>query len=197
MDNSQLIYDVTVWGLISAWICFAIVFITRKRAAGGAEQKRDSSARIGILLEAFGYACTWIFRRRNPLLIPEWGDTAGIILSVAALILAFASVVFIVRAVKTLGKQWATAARIIDHHELITEGPYRIVRNPIYAGMLGMLIATGLAVSRLPAMLAGIALFWIGTLIRVRVEEKLLLATFGEQFEEYKRKVPSLIPGIR
>jgi protein-S-isoprenylcysteine O-methyltransferase Ste14 len=45
-------------------------------------------------------------------------------------------------AVCALGKQWSIAARVVEGHELITDGPYRIVRHPIYAGMLGLLVAT-------------------------------------------------------
>ena len=97
-------------------------------------------------------------------------------------------------AVRTLGKQWAIAARLVEGHKLITEGPYGWVRNPIYTGML--LLATGLAVSRWIALPAAIALFGMGTVIRVRSEEKLLREAFGEEFEQYTRRVPAVLPGI-
>ena len=48
-------------------------------------------------------------------------------------------------AVRTLGKQWAMRARLVEGHQLITVGPCAYIRNPIYTGMPGMLIATGLA----------------------------------------------------
>jgi protein-S-isoprenylcysteine O-methyltransferase Ste14 len=62
--------------------------------------------------------------------------------------------------------------------------------------MLGMLIATGLAVSHGIVLVAAIVVFAIGTWIRVRIEERLLRETFGPQFEEYARRVPAVIPGI-
>jgi protein-S-isoprenylcysteine O-methyltransferase Ste14 len=99
-------------------------------------------------------------------------------------------------AVRHLGKQWAVAARVVEDHRLITDGPYRIVRNPIYTGMFGMLIATGVTVSQWWALLPACALFWVGTLIRVRVEERLLKDTFGAEFDAYAARVPSLIPGV-
>jgi len=85
-------------------------------------------------------------------------------------------------------------ARTIEGHELITQGPYRLVRNPIYLAMFGMMAAFGLSLTIWPGLLAAIAIFLIGTMIRIRSEEKLLRATFGAQFEEYARRVPAFLP---
>lgn len=78
----------------------------------------------------------------------------------------------------------------------LTRGPYGRVRHPIYTGMFGLLLATGLAISHWMALAAAIALFWTGTVIRVRREEKLLRQAFGTRFEEYARRVPAVLPGI-
>jgi hypothetical protein len=86
------------------------------------------------------------------------------------------------------------AWQAVKDHELITQGPYSLVRNPIYLGMFGMLLATGLAVGRLPVLLAAIVVFLIGIEIRIRTEENLLREAFGEKFDEYARRVPALIP---
>jgi protein-S-isoprenylcysteine O-methyltransferase Ste14 len=60
--------------------------------------------------------------------------------------------------------------------------------------MLGMLLATGLAVSHWIALAAALVVFAIGTWIRVRSEEKLLRGAFGAEFEEYAREVPAVVP---
>jgi hypothetical protein len=63
--------------------------------------------------------------------------------------LATGSVLLVLWAVRTLGKpKWALAACLVEGHQLVTSGPYRRVRNPIYAAMLGMLVSTAVAVSR-------------------------------------------------
>ena len=59
-----------------------------------------------------------------------------------------------------------------------------------------MLIASGLAMEHWIALLIALPLFMIGLVIRVRIEEKLLRAAFGAEFEEYARRVPAVIPGI-
>ncbi len=99
-------------------------------------------------------------------------------------------------AVRTLGKQWTYVARTIEGHELITQGPYQLVRNPIYLAMFGMMMAMGLSLTIWPVLLAAMVIFLIGTFVRIRSEEKLLRATFGAQFEEYARRVPAFLPGL-
>jgi protein-S-isoprenylcysteine O-methyltransferase Ste14 len=87
-------------------------------------------------------------------------------------------------------------ARILKGHELITDGPYGIVRNPIYLGMFGLMIATGLALSSGWALLSAAVVFLIGNLIRIRAEEKLLREAFGSQFVRYAERVPAFLPRI-
>ena len=120
----------------------------------------------------------------------------SVIFEVAAAATAIASVVLVLAAVKTLGKEWSITARVVTGHKLATEGPYRLVRHPIYTGMLGMLVATGIAMSYWPALLIALVVFFIGTVIRIRSEERLLSETFGAEFEVYKQRVPALLPGL-
>ena len=99
-----------------------------------------------------------------------------------------------------LGRQWSLGARVVQGHELITGGAYSLVRHPIYTGMFGMLLGTALAVSSWWALLAGAAVFLLGTALRIRVEERLLMAEFGEAYRDYARTVPALLlwwPRIR
>jgi protein-S-isoprenylcysteine O-methyltransferase Ste14 len=119
-----------------------------------------------------------------------------IALAVFTVALAAGSVWLVMSAVRTLGRQWAVAARLVEGHKLISDGPYQWVRNPIYTGMFGMLLATGLGVSRWIVIPPAILVFAVGMTIRIRSEEKLLRAAFGEEFEAYARRVPAVLPGI-
>jgi protein-S-isoprenylcysteine O-methyltransferase Ste14 len=62
--------------------------------------------------------------------------------------------------------------------------------------MLGMLIATGLAIEHWIALPVAVVVFVVGLVIRVRSEEKLLRAACGGEFEAYARRVPAVIPGF-
>jgi protein-S-isoprenylcysteine O-methyltransferase len=197
MSSVELLYYTTFVGVMVCWMAFAAGFIFRKWPKSSGEKKRDNKAFAGIILEGAGYSIIWMFRRIHPLLIESGGVILGTVISITAMLLAVLSVWLVISSVKTLGKQWAVAARVVENHRLITEGPYSIVRNPIYSGMFGMLIATGLAVSEWYALLIAIGVFWYGTYIRVMAEEKLLRETFGSTFEEYTHRVPALIPKLK
>jgi len=122
------------------------------------------------------------------------GKSLEIGLAILTMILAIGSVWFCSAAIRTLGEQWSLAARVVEGHKLVTQGPYSVVRNPIYTGMFGMLLATALAVSHWIGLLFAILMFGIGTAIRVHSEEKLLREMFGIDFDDYANKVPAVIP---
>lgn len=177
-----------------SWVAFVVVFLLHKKPSSAPEQKRVRGSITGLALQGIAYAIVWSIQRPFFTSIAALSKPAEIALAVFTIALAFGSVWFVSAAVKTLGKQWSLAARLVEGHQLITAGPYRIVRNPIYTGMLGMLLATGLAISHWNALLIAIVVFATGTWIRVRSEEKLLREAFGPEFEEYARRVPAVVP---
>jgi protein-S-isoprenylcysteine O-methyltransferase Ste14 len=180
--------------MMASWIGFAAVFLFRKRPPKALETKRDKASYWGIGLQAVGYWIVWFFARPYFSPIFPMPRAAEIVTAALTITIGAASVWLSGAAVRTLGKQWTFQARVVKDHELITQGPYSLVRNPIYLGMFGMLLATGLAVGRLPVLLAAIVVFLIGIEIRIRTEENLLREAFGEKFDEYARRVPALIP---
>jgi protein-S-isoprenylcysteine O-methyltransferase Ste14 len=189
---------VAFYAVIGCWWIFALTFWLRKRPPRAREAKRDWASLAGLFLQAIAYFCVWFYPLQRGHLSPvasgsqvlEWG------LAMLIVAIAVASVWLVNAAARRLGKQWALAARLVEGHTLIQDGPYRFVRNPIYLGMFGMLVATGLAAGRWIPLLVAIALFIPGTYIRIRSEERLLRQAFGPEFEAYTRKVPALIPGI-
>lgn len=199
MSNPTLISLCTFGEVLLCWLIFAAIFIFRKRPVKEpGEAKRDRFSLLGIGLQMCGYALVWFQPPGAPFLPPVavLSGSAGIVFSVFVLALAVGSVWLIASAVRTLGEQWALAARLVEGHKLITAGVYSYVRNPIYTGMLGMLIATGLAFQHWIQLTGAIILFAVGLVTRVRSEEKLLRAAFGEEFEDYARRVPAVIPGL-
>jgi protein-S-isoprenylcysteine O-methyltransferase Ste14 len=188
----------TLAGVILCWFVFAGIFLLRKRPPEALEAKRDRFATLGIVLQMCAYFLVWFQPPRRSFLPPvaALSGILGIVFSVCTVALAVGSAWLIGTAVQTLGKQWAVPARLVEGHKLITVGPYGYVRNPIYTGMLGMLIATGLAMEHWIALVVAVVLFMVGLVIRVRTEEKLLRAAFGEEFEDYARRVPAVAPGI-
>jgi protein-S-isoprenylcysteine O-methyltransferase Ste14 len=197
-----MILDLEFWptlafgAVMASWFVFAgvfLVFVGRKPPSAP-DSKRERTSIIGIALQGVSYALVWTIRRPSFTPIISAGKAVEIVTALLTMAMATGSVWFCSAAVRTLGKQWSLAARVLEGHRLVTEGPYSIVRNPIYTGMFGMLLATGLAISHWIGLLIAIAVFAIGTAIRVHSEEKLLREMFGEEFEAYTRKVPAVVP---
>ena len=179
-----------------SWFALGVVFASflRQKPPSEPDRKRERSSIVGIALQGVSYAIVWMFRRPPFSPIVSANKFVEIALAVLTMTIAIGSVWFCSAAVRTLGKQWSITARVLEGHKLITSGPYNVVRNPIYTGMFGMLLATGLAIIHWIGLLIAIAVFAAGTAIRVRIEEKLLREAFGEEFEAYARKVPAVVP---
>jgi Putative protein-S-isoprenylcysteine methyltransferase len=138
----------------------------------------------------------WGPRRPDGTPIVPMSLVTWVLLTGFAVGLALGSAWLGAASIRTLGKQWSLQARITQDHDLITTGPYRFVRHPIYTAMLGLLLATGLALSRPLGLGAGLLTFLAGTALRIRVEERLLRATFGETYDAYARQVPAVVPRV-
>jgi protein-S-isoprenylcysteine O-methyltransferase Ste14 len=178
------------------WLFFAGAFLFRRKHPQPLKKKRDTASLIGILFVGVGLAVVWSVRRRAFSPIFELGISLEILLAFLTVCISIGSVWIVLFAVRTLGKQWSLSARIVTDHTLVTQGPYGLVRHPIYSGMIGMMIATGLAISTWEALLTAIIFGLVGTTIRIRSEEKLLRSTFGVEFDRYAQRVPALFPRL-
>ena len=174
--------------LMLCWALWMYPFFPRSR------KQRDKTSSVtapasrwGIGLQVAGLILIW----------PRTSESNPAALSVASMIVAPFSTWLVWRAVGHLGKQWRIQAGLYADHELIRSGPYRFVRHPIYASLLGMFLATGFIMAWWPLLLAGAVLFLIGTEIRVRAEDGLLRSRFGKEFEQYQASVPAYIPLVR
>lgn len=180
--------------LAVGWALFAAAFLAKRRTAGGTTRLRDPASFAGIAVQSASYALVSSWRRPVPGPLLRYGSSVEIVLAVAGMGLALTSPLLMGWAIRTLGRQWSLQARVLEDHTLVTSGPYALVRHPIYTAMGGMLLATGVALARPVALLAGVALFLIGTWMRTSREEALLRASFGGAFEAYARQVPWLLP---
>ena len=186
-----------VFGLvILSWFAFVAAFLVRKKPARAPDTKRDRGSITGVVLQGLSYALVWIVRRPYFSPIISISKPLEIVIATLTVAVAFGSAWIAMAAVTALGKEWSVTARLVEGHKLITRGPYRFVRHPIYTSMFGMLLATGLAISHWVALGPAIVIFFAGTVIRVRSEERLLRAEFGSEFESYTQRVAAMLPGV-
>ena len=107
-----------------------------------------------------------------------------------------ASTAFALWARASLGTSWSVSPMVTGDGRLRTSGPYAVTRHPIYTGLVGMLLGT--------TLLAGIGqwivLVGVGLIVaqlKIRMEEDLLMSAFPDEYPQYRRRVPQLIPGLR
>ena len=191
-----LLQEGTWIAVLAAWFTFAAVFLLRRRAPVAAERQRDPMGTVGLILQGMGFGLVWGIRRHVGSPFVDASFAVLVALAIVTVALAAGSVALTLWSVRTLGRQWALAARLVEGHELVTTGPYRWVRNPIYTGMLGMLLATGLGWSHPLGLTLGLVVFCVGTALRIRAEERLLSSAFPEAWREWARRTPALVPGI-
>jgi len=178
------------------WAWFTIAFVFRREQGRGPGARRERISSVGILLQMLAFAAVWMIQRPLPAAGTRL-DAFEIARDVLAPVIGFGSVFLGLAAVRTLGKQWSYEARVIEGHELVTQGPYRFVRHPIYTAMLGKLIASNFAFGHWLGLVIAGSVFVVGTLIRIQAEEKLLRETFGTAYAEYAQRVPAFLPGLR
>src|SRR5262249_7490863 len=130
---------------------------------------------------------------RDAGLAPEswsWG------LAGAGFALAWSGASLAIWAKLALGRWFSASFTVKAGHELVTSGPYAIVRPPMYTGLLllgvGLGIAWDSALTALFAVLYAVP-FWLHTVF----EEQMLAAHFGEAWTSYQHRVPRVVPRWR
>jgi protein-S-isoprenylcysteine O-methyltransferase Ste14 len=184
------------YAIMAGFALFVIaLLVARSRGEKSSKpesQTKAGSSWIGVAVQTIGFFTVGFGPSRILLSNPP------IVFVEAALVFAlmlFALGMF-VSASRAMGKNWAIVARTRSDHQLVTNGPFAYVRNPIYIGLFGMMLAMALAFGHWRGLILGVPLYWIGTAIRVRDEEKLLRAQFGQAYADYAARVKRFVPGV-
>jgi len=95
---------------------------------------------------------------------------------------------------RTLAESWSPVVALREHHALVQAGPYAIVRHPIYFGFMMSAIGMILVLGEIRAL---VLLFDIGAFFRrLKPEERILRATYPNEYPEYERRVKRLLPCV-
>lgn len=113
----------------------------------------------------------------------------------AGVALCAAGVAFAIWARRALGRNWSGNPTIKEGHELIVAGPYRLVRHPIYTGILVAVFGTLLGSAKVRDLF--ILAFAVSVVcLKVRIEEKLMLRQFPAAYPDYKKHTKAIIPFV-
>jgi protein-S-isoprenylcysteine O-methyltransferase Ste14 len=126
----------------------------------------------------------WLYHQLWPVgLWPFWLGAAVMV----------AGLLFAVWARVHLGRNWSRSVTIKQGHELITTGPYAMVRHPIYTGILAGLLGTAIALSQVRGFIA-FALIFLSFWVKLRMEEQWMRSQFGETYATYAHQTAALVP---
>jgi protein-S-isoprenylcysteine O-methyltransferase Ste14 len=90
-----------------------------------------------------------------------------------------------------LGKNWSMPMTFKENFELVTSGPYRFVRHPIYSGLLLAILGSGLAGDLIWLIIFPIFIFYF--IYSAKTEEQLISRKIP-QYSEYKKRTKMIIP---
>jgi len=108
-------------------------------------------------------------------------------------LITFAGLVFSIWARFVLGRNWSSTVTVKKDHELITRGPYSLVRHPIYTGILMAFVGSAIARSEWRGPVAAILAF-LGLWQKLRTEERFMREQFADRYLSYCKRVRALIP---
>ena len=116
------------------------------------------------------------------------------VLSSIGLILNVAGMAFLVWARQRLGRNWSQTVSAKEEPELVTSGPYRFIRHPMYTG--GFIACLGSAIVAGGAFI--FLLVFLGTIFlwRVGAEDKLMEQQFPNEYPDYKKRTKAVIPFV-
>jgi protein-S-isoprenylcysteine O-methyltransferase Ste14 len=187
--------------LITVYSLFSIIRIEyyRRTKKAGYQTVIEEHKRYPIWLSIF--ICYTVFTFFIYIIFPQalvwakvplapWLRLFGACIAVAALL-------WFIRIHRSLGNNLSVRLKIKDLQELVTDGPYRWIRHPMYTAFLVLHLATFLLTANW-----FIGLTWISGLtaiifLRVKREEAMLLAKFGNEYRNYMENTGRFFPVVR
>jgi protein-S-isoprenylcysteine O-methyltransferase Ste14 len=176
--------------LIGCWSVFMLVWAigaVYNAIHSGKIERRGSSG--WIVAVAVWAALVWAVPPSvwRPLVVCHvwvpWVGAAVLVVSTA----------FTLWARVALGAMWSSMPAKRAGHELRTRGPYSVTRHPIYTGLLGMLVGTGL-IDHIGFWVVVVPFTAVMLIFKLRAEERLMRDAFGDAYVAYERQVPGLFP---
>jgi protein-S-isoprenylcysteine O-methyltransferase Ste14 len=186
--------DLSGLGIIRAcWIIFVLVWLLGAVSTKRTIYRESSAERARYwLVLVIGYFLV-IKSSSLPspldwLIVPHSSSSTSI-----SVVLCVSGLLFAIWARVILGRNWSGVITLKEGHELIERGPYRVVRHPIYTGILAMFAGTAIAIGYFGGFL-GLLLVFVSFWLKLKREEDLMLKHFPDKYAAYQRRVKRIIP---
>lgn len=191
-------FGVVFWVALYGWIVNEWFISGRRDRRNAASTPTGRSADSGTLWILLGM--TWVgvggaiaVAWRVPQLVLPGAPQMWLLLGFALYLVGMALRIW---AIRTLGRYFRRVVVVTDDHQLVTAGPYRIIRHPAYAGTLILCLGLGLMLGNGASVLLALILPLAGHVPRILVEEAALRFRLGDAYAAYMRRTWRLVPGI-
>ena len=161
------------------------------KRSGRGEQRRGDRTPVLANFAAFGLFFAFLAGFADDV----EGLTA-LLLALCGCLLAIAGSALVLRSRKELGSAWSLVPMAVQGTGLVTTGPYRFVRHPIYVGLSMLAMGAALAFSSWPAIVIVFCAIVPTFVWRAYAEERLLADTVGERYAVYRKQTKMVIPHL-
>jgi protein-S-isoprenylcysteine O-methyltransferase Ste14 len=177
------------------WIALIVVWVVGALRTKRTIQSQSSASQLlytailiaGVyLIFAKQSGIPWLDHQLYPVTVP---------IALVGLFAVLMGVAFSVWARLMLGGNWSNRVTVKENHTLVRTGPYRIVRHPIYSGILLGLLGSALQRGGIRCFV-GVLICGFSFWLKTRAEERFMVQSFGEQYLQYRHRVKALAPFI-
>lgn len=182
MRAVELVFAVG-WGAFLLYWLLAAFSMKRGRVQWG----REARIRVVIVAIVFVLIRFGAVSRPHGVQTDPWREALGLVLFGLGL-------PFAVWARVHIGRNWGTPMTQKKEPELVTSGPYRLVRHPIYSGILTAGIGTAVALGWFWLIVVGLAGVYF--IYAATVEERYLAGEFPDAYPAYRRQSKMLVPFV-
>lgn len=171
------------------WVAFWIYWIAASVGvkAGRTRWARFAYVRVAIILVVLLLLRLRVLKGHRAVMHNPWLQGVGLAIFVLGLALAVWARIYI-------GRNWGMPMSEKADPELVTTGPYRTIRHPIYSGIILAMVGTTVAISLY--WLIAVALLGAYFLYSAVMEERYMAGVFPDAYPRYKQSTKMLIPFI-
>lgn len=179
-----------LWWMAAAALVVPFLDIVQRTFGRKAWLERATWQRVVLAVLEIGTLAAWLLLLRGRFVfLPE--QDGGVAMAGAAL--ALTGALLAAWAKTRLGRLFSPQLGVQAEHELITSGPYGVVRHPMYLGLIDFLLGSGIFWNDVGLFIVGL-LFVLYFMAQIRIEERMFARHFGDAWNEYRRRTPALFP---
>lgn len=197
--NTSLFFRILILAILALTFFISVTHRKRAREEGEFIRRQEEGWPVLILRMVFAFPLlvALLLNIFSPALLAWSKFELPLFIQIIGSLIAVICVPWILWVFRSIGKNISETVLIKQDHELITIGPYRWVRHPLYSGTLLLLFSISLVFEDwiiFGYSLAGLIAF---RLLVIPAEEQELLNAFGEEYEYYQSSTGALMPWIR